>query len=140
MDNGPLQVAVIEFVDGRFRGEIAAAFDELIAGDAVRVRDLVFLRKDDDGTVGAFELDDLDPGEMAGWRQVGVEVGGLISEADVEEVAAGLRPGSAVAMVVWEDRWALKLMGAIRDAGGEVLVVERIPDEAAVAAFEAMEA
>jgi hypothetical protein len=42
-------------------------------------------------------------------------------------------------MVVWEDRWALRLVSAIRDAGGEVLVVERIPDEAALAAFEAME-
>ncbi|WCB94425.1 hypothetical protein DSM104299_03161 [Baekduia alba] len=121
MDNGPLQVAVIEFVDGRFTGAIAAAFDELVEADVVSVRDLVFVRKDDDGGVEAFELDELDPGELAGFRQMGAGVGALLNEDDVEEVAAGLRPGSAVALVVWEDRWALRLLGAIREAGGAVL-------------------
>ena len=59
---GPVDYLVVEFPADKanFTGEIAAELGSLIEGGTVRVLDLVILRKDEDGSVEAIELADVD--------------------------------------------------------------------------------
>ena len=55
------------------------------------------------------------------------EITQLFSEEDVEDLGAGLDPGSSVAALIIEHRWAAKLTDAIADSKGEVLMSMHIP-------------
>ena len=61
---GPVDWIVVEFPGSRFKGEIAPALHDLVERELVRVLDLLVLKKDDDGTLEAFEMSDLDHGEI----------------------------------------------------------------------------
>jgi hypothetical protein len=74
------------------------------------------------------------------FRAVEAEVGDLISEEDLLAVGEELEPDSSAAVLVWEDVWATKLKGAIRDAGGVLLDLERVPYQVVDAALEYAEA
>jgi hypothetical protein len=58
---------VVEFPGSKFNGEIPALQD-LVGRGLVRVLDLLVLKKDEDGSLEAFELSDLDPSELGGLR------------------------------------------------------------------------
>ena len=56
---------------------------------------------------------------------------------DVAEVGASLEPGTAAAVLVWENSWAAPFGSAVRRSGGELLANGRIPTQALIAAVEA---
>ena len=60
MSLGPIEIIVIGFPENRFTGEIVPALTDLVEAGFVRIVDLVFVTKDDDGTVSALELNELD--------------------------------------------------------------------------------
>ena len=93
----------------------------------VRVLDLIFIGKDDDGDVLAFEIDELDGGDA--FDNLAGEFGGLISPEDIEFVASKLEPGNSAALLLWEDLWAAPFAQAVRNSGGVLLEGARIPHE-----------
>jgi uncharacterized membrane protein len=133
---GPVDYAVIAFPGNRFTGEIAPAIGELVDTGTIRVIDIAFVGKDDDGTTVALELTELDAQVQDALESIGVEVGGLFNEDDLADIAEGLEPGSSAAVLVWENVWARKVAQALRDAGGELVAFERIPHEIVQAARE----
>ena len=64
----------------------------------------------------------------------------LLSEDDVNAVAAAVEPGSTAALLVWENRWAAPFGSAVRRAGGQLVASGRIPVQALLAAIEAEDA
>ena len=50
--------------------------------------------------------------------------------------AEELDPNSSAALLVWEDLWAAPVADAIRDAGGELYDLDRVPHEVVLAARE----
>jgi Family of unknown function (DUF6325) len=133
---GPVDYAVIAFPGNRFRGEIAPAIAELVENGTIRVIDIAFAGKNADGDAVAFELTELDPDVQAGLESAGVEVGGLLNDEDLMDIAAGLEPNSSAALIVWENVWARKVTQAMRDAGGELVAFERLPHDVVQAARE----
>jgi hypothetical protein len=133
---GPVEYMIVAFPGNKFRGEIAPALAELVESGTIRVIDLAFVGKDADGEAVAFELSDLDPDVQEGLRELGGEEGGLLNEDDLMAAAEELEPNSSAALLVWEDLWAAKLAKAIRDAGGVLLDIERIPHEVVQAAHD----
>lgn len=129
MTRGPVEVSVIAFDGGQFRGEIAPALAEVVDRGLVRVIDLVFLTKDATGAVEAVELDDVDPDVSDALWPLTDEVSGLLSEDDVREVGTRLEPGQAAAMIVFEHAWLRRLSEAIASANGRLVAHERIPAE-----------
>src|SRR6476659_789460 len=103
---GPVDWIVVEFPGSKFNGEIAPALRELVERETIRVLDLLVLKKDDDGSLEAFELSDLDPSEVGDLRTYEAELAMLLSEEDVTAVAAAIEPGSSAAVLVWENTWA----------------------------------
>lgn len=134
MESGPVEYMIVSFPGNRFRGEIAPALQELVDSGTIRIIDLTFVGKDENGDVAAFELADLDPDVQEALESLGAEVTGLFSEDDLKAAAEELEPNSSAALLVWEDVWATKVAGAIRDAGGELLDLGRVPHEVVQAA------
>jgi len=136
---GPVDWIVVEFPGSRFNGQIAPALLDLVERDLVRVLDLLVLKKDDDGSLEAFELSDLDEGEIGELRTYESELAMLLSEEDVTSLAAAIEPGSSAAVLVWENIWAAPFASAVRRSGGQLVASGRIPIQALLAAIEADE-
>ena len=136
---GPIDWIVIEFPGSKFNGQIAPALRDLVERDLIRVLDLLVLKKDADGSLEAFELSDLDVGEIGEFQDYESELAMLLSEEDVTSLAAAVEPGSSAAVLVWENTWAAPFGSAVRRSGGQLVASGRIPIQAMLAAIEADE-
>jgi Family of unknown function (DUF6325) len=134
---GPVDWLVVEFPGSQFKGEIAPALDELVEAGTIRVLDLVLIKKDEDGSVGFFEISDLDESELGTIVAYETELATLLGAEDVEAVAEAVEPGSSAALLVWENTWAAPFASAVRRAGGQLVATGRIPIQALLAAIEA---
>jgi len=137
---GPVDYLVVEFPGSKFNGEIAPELVDLVDRGIIRILDLVMLRKEDDGSFDAFELSDIEEGEVGDLRRLEAEVAEVLSAEDVEKAAAALEPGSTAGLLVFENRWAAPFASAVRRAGGQLVASGRIPIQALIAHFEADEA
>ncbi|MFD0019675.1 DUF6325 family protein [Streptomyces sp. NPDC058382] len=134
---GPVEYLVVAFPGSRFTGAIAPALADAVASKAVRILDLAFVYRADDGTVEAVELDELDPDDLVSYERVEGEVSGMLNNDDIRELGERVPPGSSAALIVWEDLWAVPLTEAVRASGGQVIAHERVPAEVAEAAVSA---
>ncbi len=131
---GPVEYLIVAFPGNKFRGEIAPALADLVEAGTIRIMDIAFVGKDEDGTVAAFELSDIDPDVREGLENLGMEPSGLFSEEDLEAAAEELEPNTSAALLVWEDVWARDVAQAMRDAGGVLFDFGRLPHEVVQAA------
>jgi uncharacterized protein DUF6325 len=116
---------------------MASELRALMGSNTVRVLDLVLLTKDADGSVEASELRDADDSEVGQLRAAEADLAMLLAESDVEEIGGMLAPGSAAAVLVWENRWAAPFGAAVRRSGGQLVTSGRIPTQAILAAMDA---
>jgi hypothetical protein len=140
---GPVDYLVVEFPAGKsnFSGEMAAELASLVESGTIRVLDLLILHKAEDGTVEAFELDDLDEADVADeLRALETEIAEILAAEDVEHLAEAMENGSTAGVLVWENSWAAPFASAARRAGGQLIATGRIPIQAIVASIEADEA
>ena len=100
---GPVDYLVVEFPAGKsnFTGEMAAELASLVDSGIVRVLDLLILHKANDGTVEAFEIDDLD--EVDELRALEGEIAEILAAEDVAHLAAAMENGSTAGVLVWEN-------------------------------------
>ena len=126
-DLAPVEYIVIDFPGNRFDGSIVPALVDLVDKRTVRILDLVFVKKDDDGSVDCFEFDQLD--ELGDFGALDGDAGDVLSDDDVLALADDIPPGSSALFIVWEDLWAADLGRAVRNAGGEVLIGGRVPHQ-----------
>jgi hypothetical protein len=117
-ETGIVQYAIVEFPGSEFNGEIAPALQELVDRELIRIIDVAFVRKDEDGSVVALELDALPPVSAAPFDGVDGEILGLLSDEDITALASGLDPDSTSAILVWENLWSARLAQAVRDSNG----------------------
>ena len=136
---GPVDYLVVGFPaeKANFSSEMASELKALIDSHTVRVLDLVVLTKGDDGSVEAAELRDADDSEVGELRALERDLAILLAEEDIDEIGETLQPGSAAAVLVWENTWAAPFGSAVRRSGGELLGSGRIPTQALIAAVEA---
>ena len=135
---GPVDYLVVGFPADKadFSGAMADELKKLIESGTIRVLDLVMVTKAEDGTVEAAELRDQDESDVGELRSLEADLAILLATEDVERVGADLEPGSAAAVLVWENTWAGPLASAIRHSGGELMGTGRIPTQALIAAVE----
>ena len=136
---GPVDYIVVEFPADRanFSGEMAAELVALVKRGAVRVLDLLFLRKNPDGSIEASESHDFGDAELGELRELETELAMLLAEEDIESIGAALEPGSVAAVLIWENAWAAPFGSAVRRSGGQLVASGRIPIQALAAALEA---
>jgi len=138
---GPVDYLVVEFPADKanFSGEVADQLSALAKSGAIRVLDLLFLKKNLDGSVEGFESHEFEDSEVGQLRELETELAMLLAEEDVEAIGAALEPDSYAAVLVWENVWAAPFAAAVRRAGGQLVATGRIPIQALAAALEADE-
>ena len=135
MSVGPVEYIVVKFPGNKFKGEIVPALGELVESGTIRIIDLVFIYKDEDGNVAAIELEELDQDQASGIDSV-ADAEGLLNDEDIAIAAEGLENNSSGAVMLFENVWAAKFAEAVRNADGQLVENERIPYEIVAAARE----
>lgn len=140
LDVGPIDYLSVEFPDGQLKGEGLAVLIDLVDRGIIRILDLRVVRREQDGSYTAAAVADFDgDGTLDLAVFAGVE-SGLLDDDDLREAAELIQPGSAVAILVYENTWAGPFVSAMRRAGAEVIAGGRIPADVVVAALDALEA
>jgi hypothetical protein len=124
-----LEYIIIGFPENNFSGEIAPGLAALVDAGLIRIVDLVFVARGDDGSVVALEVDEHE--HLSAFAAIEGTVGGVIGPEDIEHAAASIADGSSVLLIVWEDLWAVPFGDAVRRAGGVFLEGGRIPTDIA---------
>jgi uncharacterized membrane protein len=146
---GPMQLLVLAFDRTQFDGTVMPELERLKDAGIVRLVDLLFVTKRDDGEVETIQTSDLttdeaeDLGALVG-ALIGVGMGEedletalalgaaegadghLLDEADVWYVADAIPKGTSAAVALIEHRWAIPLRDKIIAADGVVLADEWI--------------
>jgi hypothetical protein len=120
MSRGPLQVLVVNFEDANFTGEIQSELIRLDDAGIVKVLDLLFVGKTEDGEVKVLKTSDVHTGRLSQAVLGMDEARGSLGDdaADVWSAADAIEPGGAAAIAILEHRWAIPLHEAILRAGG----------------------
>jgi hypothetical protein len=137
---GPVDYLVVEFPDARVTGDAVPRLVELVDRGVVRILDLVFLRREPDGSVIGMELADVDGDGELDLRVLEGAASGLVGRDDLDEAAAVIEPGSAAAILVYENLWAIPFASALKRAGAELVASGRIPVADLVDSLDAVEA
>jgi hypothetical protein len=66
------------------------------------------------------------------------ELAMLLSEEDVNSLAAAIEPGSSAGVLVWENTWAAPFISAVRRSGGQLAATGRIPAQTLLAAIRGL--
>jgi hypothetical protein len=140
-DLGPIDILVIGYpADAPMTGEAVPMLLDLVDRGIIRVLDALFVVKDDDGTYRGFEATGLEGKGVGDLREFEGASSGLLGDEDAAIAAEAVEPGTAVALIVYENRWAGPIAAAIRRNGGILLDNQRIPVQALIGALETAEA
>jgi hypothetical protein len=130
---GPIDYMVLEWPRGVTPADVAPMLVDLHDRGTIRILDVAFLAKDDDGRVTGVEGT---PDAFAVFEDAS---SGLLGPEDLEDAATVLEPGTAAAVLVWENRWAAPVAAALRRSGAQLAASGRIPVQAILASLEATE-
>jgi Family of unknown function (DUF6325) len=137
---GPVDYIVVEFPDARVTGDALPRLVDLVDRGVVRILDLVFLRKEADGSVIGIEIADVDGDGELDLQVLEGAASGLVGREDLDDAASVIEPGSAAAIVLYENLWAIPFASALRRAGAELVASGRIPVQALLDALDSAEA
>ena len=120
-------------------GEAAPLLVDLVDRGLIRILDLAFIAKGEDGSVAGVEISDLGD-QVEEMKVFEGASSGLLADEDVAAAGEALEPGTSAALLVYENVWAAPFATAVRKSGGQLVASGRIPVQAIVAALDAAEA
>ncbi|MFC9588960.1 DUF6325 family protein [Streptomyces sp. NPDC056944] len=136
---GPIDYVVIEFPGNRMTGEGFPLLVDLVDRGIIRILDLMFIRKDEDGSVTALEIADFTgDGELDLAVFEGAQ-SGLLGQDDLEEAAEAVEPGNSAGLLIYENVWAAPFATALRRSGAQLVASGRVPVQALLASLDAAE-
>jgi hypothetical protein len=129
---GPIDYVVLEWPRDVTPSNLAEHVIALVDAGLIRVLDIAFISKDEDGNIVALDVSDHDAlGPFEGASS------GILGDDDLEDAGEALEPGTAAAVLVWENRWAAPFATALRRSGAQLVASGRIPVQAILASLEA---
>ena len=138
LTSGPIDYIVLEFPEHIPTGEPFAELLSLVDRGLIHILDLVFVRKQDDGSVVVLDWEEAAHGDP----QIEVFDGatsGLLGDEDFAEIGNALAVNAAAGVLVYENVWAAPFATAARRAGGQLVASGRIPVQAVLAALDVEE-
>ena len=137
---GPVSYLIVEFPGNKMTGEGLPILVDLVDQGLIRILDLLFVTRDDEGTLRAAELRDLDlDGELDLTLFEGA-TSGLLDDSDLADAASVIDPGSSAAILLFENRWARSFTQALRRGGAELVAAGYVPLADVAASLDAAEA
>ena len=123
LEFGPVELVLAAFDGDRPKAGVLDAIIDLAGAGTVRLLDLVYVTRSEEGEIDWVELD-----------ETGIEIGeielmasGLASHEDLEDVSRRLPLGASALLLVVELTWAKELASRVFEADGFVLDSVRIP-------------
>ena len=137
---GPIDYIVVGFKGNNFDGSVLSELSKAIKDGAIRVVDLIFVIKDEDGAFAIAEIEDQDEDLQNIVKPFELEKGlQLLAESDVEKIASAMDNDTSAGVLVIEQLWAKGLKKALIDAGARLLDEGRIHPDVVKAAAEELE-
>ncbi len=134
---GPVSYLVVEFPSSKMTGEGMTSLVDLVDRGAIRILDLVFVKRAEDGTVTRIELADLDADGQLDLSVFQGASSGLLDPGDLADAGSVLELGSSAGVLLFENRWATPFVTALRRGGGELVAAGYVPQDALVASLDA---
>jgi hypothetical protein len=135
---GPIDYLLVEWPGKQPTGEAVPHLIDLVDRGLIRILDLAFIAKSEDGSVAALEISEVGD-EIGAFADFEGASSGLLDEEDIGEAAGALEPGTSAALLVFENRWAAPFAAAVRSSGGQLVASGRIPIQAVIGALDAAE-
>jgi Family of unknown function (DUF6325) len=140
LELGPIDYLVVEWPAGKQpSGEGLPLLVDLVDRGLIRVLDLAFVRKLDDGSVVGLDLDALGADGAPELTLFEGASSGLLGEDDYSEAGAAIEPGCSAALLVYENTWAAPFASALRRSGAQLVANGRVPVNAIIAALDELE-
>src|SRR3954452_7355797 len=137
---GPVDYLIVEWPAGtQPNGEGLKELADLTDRGLIRVLDLVFVTKGEDGAVAGLLLADIDSDGDLDLVEFEGASSGLLSQDDYDEAGGALEPGASAAILLYENRWARKFAEAVRATGAQLVARGGIPAPDLVEAAESLE-
>ena len=136
---GPISYLIVEFPGNKMTGEGFVELVKLVDLGLIRVLDLVFFTRDDDGSTRAIALADLDGDGQLDLAVFEGASSGMVDQSDLADAANAITPGSSAGILIFENRWALPFVSALRRADAQLVAAGYIPPDTVLASLDATE-
>ncbi|MEV7611737.1 DUF6325 family protein [Streptomyces sp. NPDC089799] len=137
---GPIDYLVVEFPGSHLTGEGMPLLIDLVDRGIIRILDLAFFMKDEDGSVRGLELADVNGDGQLDLTVFEGVASGLIGDDELDEAGSLLQPGDSAAVLLYENLWAAPLAAALRRADARLIASGRVPVQDVIEALDALEA
>ena len=137
---GPVSYLIVEFPGNQMTGKGLPILADLVDTGIIRILDLMFVMRDDDGTIRAAELRDFDGDGTLDLALFEGASSGLLDASDLADAAEVIEPGSSAAILIFENRWATGFVQELRNSKAQLVAAGYIPQDALLASLDAAEA
>jgi uncharacterized membrane protein len=134
---GPVSYLVVQFPGNKMTGEGFPILVDLVDRGLIRILDLVFVTRAEDGTMRTIQLSDLDRDGDIDLAVFEGASSGLLDDSDLGDAASVIDPGSSAGILIFENRWATSFTQALRRGGAELVAAGYIPQDALLASLDA---
>ena len=136
---GPIDFVLLEFSEDADTKACGDAIMDLIKRDVIRLLDILVIRKALDGSFSGVDLTDVTSAGIGGFTAFDGARAGLMHDDEMSAAVEVMQPGTMAALIVYENTWAAPFVGAVLDAGGELIASQRIPAPDVLEALERLE-
>jgi len=136
---GPISYLIVEFPGNKMTGEGFTELVKLVDLGLIRVLDLAFFTHDEDGSVRALALADLDHDGQLDLAVFEGASSGMVDESDLADAAAAINRGSSAGVLIFENRWAMPFVSALKAADAQLVAAGYIPQQTVLASLDATE-
>jgi uncharacterized membrane protein len=136
---GPISYLIVEFPGNKMTGEGFEILVDLVDRGLIRILDLTFVTRDEDGSIRGLELREMD---SEGGFDLTVFEGvssGILDDSDVTDAASVITPGSSAGILIFENRWATSFVQALRRSEAQLVAAGYIPQDTLLASLDATE-
>jgi hypothetical protein len=134
---GPIGYLIVEFPGNKFTGEGLPALVDLVDRGLIRILDLMLAGRDADGNLVAIDISDIDGDGQLDLAVFEGASSGLLDASDLADAAPVIEPGSSAGILIYENRWAIPFVEALRGADANLVAAGFIPQDALAASLDA---
>jgi hypothetical protein len=134
---GPIGYLIVEFPGNKFTGEGLPALVDLVDRGLIRILDLMLATRDADGNLVAIDISDIDGDGQLDLAVFEGASSGLLDASDLADAAPVIEPGSSAGILVYENRWAIPFVEALRGADANLVAAGFIPQDVLAESLDA---
>jgi hypothetical protein len=136
--HGPVDYVIVEFATANADGHMAQAVIDLIHQGIINVLDVAIVQKTSDDDFTEIDLEGLVGDKLSGVAPLAGLRSGLIDASDLADAAGAVAPGTAAAVIVYENTWAVPFVNAAHRSGAQLVASGRISADALLASIDAL--